>query len=150
MECARRDQRFRERVDENEIHFQPGTFLVRASAIEPLIANRAPTPPTPPAPSSNGEGGTAPEPPPKPEPIPGGGPTSVSALRLTIRDVPSSKARELIRTAILPLAKSYTNVSIDVTITAADGDGTTRSDLDMTVLEGLRQLGLDGITLDEL
>ena len=142
--------RFRETVADNEIHFQPGTYLVRASAIEPLIADRAPTPPAPPAPSGNGEGETAPEPPPEPEPVPGGGQTSVSALRLTIRDVPSSKARELIRTAILPLAKSYTNVSIDVTITAADGDGTTRSDLDMTVLEGLRQLGLDGITLDEL
>ena len=75
---------------------------------------------------------------------------ALAALRVRVDGVPSSKARELIRVAILPLARNYSNVSLSVTITASGGDGASRSDLDLTVLEGLRQLGLDHITLDEL
>ena len=69
---------------------------------------------------------------------------------MRIDEVPSTKARELIRAAILPLAKSYADVSLSITITASGGDGASRSDLDPTVLEALRQLGLDHVTLEEL
>jgi len=143
--------RFREAVPENEIHFQPGTYLMRAAAIEPLVAGReipAATPLQSPA-GGHTDAGLTPTLD-QPEPPAGGANAALRTIRLHIRDVPSSKARELIRAAILPLAKSYGDVTIDVTITAADGDGSTRSDLDMTVLEGLRQLGLDAVTLDEL
>lgn len=75
---------------------------------------------------------------------------ALAALRVRVDGVPSSKARELVRVAILPLARNYSNGSLSVTITASGGDGASRSDLDLSVLEGLRQLGLDHITLDAL
>jgi len=59
------------------------------------------------------------------------------------------KARELVRAAILPLAKSYGEVKVDLTITASGGEGVTRSDLDLTVLESLRQLGLEDVRLED-
>ena len=139
--------RFREPVNDDEIHFQPGTYLVRASAIEPLVKTRRseadpPIAEPPPTFSTDTE------------------PTTESrfshqsrgafpSLRLRIEGVPATKARELIRAAILPLAKSYSEVSFAVTIAASGGDGMTQSDLDLTVLEGLRQLGLDSVELEE-
>jgi hypothetical protein len=60
---------------------------------------------------------------------------------VALRGVPATKARELLRAAILPLAKSYIDVSVDVTISASGGDGVARNELDLTVLESLRQLG---------
>jgi hypothetical protein len=43
----------------------------------------------------------------------------------------------------LPLAKSYADVSLAVTIVASGGEGMSRTELDLVVLEGLRQLGID-------
>jgi hypothetical protein len=140
--------RFSETVLEDEIHFQPGTYLVRASAIEPLIAERhpareLPSVVDPPATRSADS----------PVVSDAGLPdakAALASLRVRIDEVPSTKARELIRAAILPLAKSYADVSLSITITASGGDGANRSDLDLTVLEALRQLGLDHVTLEEL
>jgi hypothetical protein len=47
------------------------------------------------------------------------------------------------------MSPSYSEVTLTVTITASSGDGMTQSDLDLTVLEGLRQLGLDNVKLEE-
>ena len=142
-------RRFREPVIEDEIHFQPGTFLVRAAAIEPLVA---------PADREKREAATVgptPTPDTDDKATPGGGTTTpdgkatLAALSIDIRGVPATKARELLRAAILPLAKSYADVSIDVTISASGGDGVARSELDLTVLESLRQLGVENVELHE-
>jgi hypothetical protein len=131
--------RFREEVSEDEIHFQPGTWLVRSAAIAPLVEARRPA-------GTDEKGG--PPPPeeddgrPAEEPAPGG---RLGALRVEIADVESTKARELVKTAVLPLARSYSEVNLDVTIRAEGGEGLSSSDLDLTVLEGLRQLGLDKV-----
>jgi hypothetical protein len=122
--------------------------LVRAAAIEPLIAQRHPS--AAPVVTEEKQGGLH-EPAPVKDDTPAPSATAaLTRLRVRIDDVPSSKARELIRAAVLPLAKSYTNVTLDITINAAGGEGATRSDLDMIVLEGLRQLGIEGVSVDEL
>jgi hypothetical protein len=142
--------RFREPVPEDEIHFQPGTYLVRASAIEPLITARHAEAERPPPTAGPADAPSTAPPPPPDRPAPTEPAGALPALRLRVENVPATKARELIRAAVLPLAKSYSTVSLTVIVAASGGDGATRSDLDLTVLEGLRQLGLDNVTLEEL
>ena len=62
---------------------------------------------------------------------------------MRIGSVPSTKARELIWAVVLPLARDYSKVTLEITIRAEGGEGTSRSELDLTVLEGLRQLGIE-------
>jgi hypothetical protein len=138
--------RFREPVLDDEIHFQPGTYLVRASAIEPLIKIRQPEthpPVAEPPDASSTDTGPAPD-----ERVSHQVRGALPSLRLRVEAVPATKARELVRTAILPLAKSYSEVSLTITIEASGGAGMTQSDLDLTVLEGLRQLGLDNVKFE--
>lgn len=136
--------RFREPVARDEIEFQPGTFLVRAKAMESLLGERGqadgPERSTPGAthpdeeePGTAESGGTEPD-------------GQRTALRLTIdlAGIPSSKTREVLRAAVLPLAASNPTVTIDLTIHVDGGQsGVSLADLDLTVLEGLRQLGLE-------
>ena len=50
---------------------------------------------------------------------------------------------------MLPVARDYSLVTLEVTIRAEGGEGTSRSELDLTVLEGLRQLGIDDVDVQE-
>jgi hypothetical protein len=64
------------------------------------------------------------------------------AIELT--RVPSSAIRDVLKVAVLPLARDSTDVSVDMRIVADGGvDGIPRETLSLVVLEGLRQLGLE-------
>jgi hypothetical protein len=139
--------RFGQAIDLSEVQFQPGTWLVRASAIKELLAQRQPAPSaieeTVPAPAAVAEvvetqaaGSTAAPP----------AAGRLARVRIRIADVPASKARDVIKVAVLPLSASASEVTLDFTI-AADGGltGIPRETLNLVVLEGLRQLGLDKV-----
>ncbi|HUP70816.1 MAG TPA: DUF499 domain-containing protein [Acidimicrobiales bacterium] len=147
--------RFGARVDPGEIQFQPGTWLVRASTMKGLIEKRG----TEPAPVVGGE---------LPKPVsPGGaavadgtgteGSSSVSppaatlpGVTIRIRGVPGSKARDVVKVAVLPLNAASPDVTIELVIRAEGGlGGIPRETLHLVVLEGLRQLGLDDIEVQE-
>lgn len=136
--------RFRQRIDPSEVQFQPGTFLVRASVIRELIEKR---------------GGVEAEAAPEPEPEAGeavvsgegaakteaGTVTSkLSSVTLRIRNIPGSKARDVVKVAVLPLGANAADVEVEMRIHAEGGiDGIPKETLELVVLEGLRQLGLD-------
>lgn len=140
--------RFAEPLDPNEIQFQPGTFLVRAAAIGQRISARVSSSPSPPAdatvlepPESVAEDADA-----VAEAAANRSGQTTNALRaLTIRiaGIPASKARDVVKVAVLPLAAVSADVTLDVTI-AADGGlaEIPRETVNLVVLEGLRQLGL--------
>ncbi len=133
--------RFRELVGPDEIQFQPGTFLVRAAAVQTLDKT---------APANDGAdvatesgdpvattqtGGSARE--------PDGQQTRPRRLTISLAGVPSVKARDVVRSAVLPLAKANPSVEMDIVIRADGGDaGVGPDDLDLTIFEALRQLGL--------
>jgi hypothetical protein len=136
--------RFGADVPLDEIAFQPGTWLVRAKAMDELVRSRpvpaAPylTPePEPPVPTDADTG----TPQRAPKRAASSNPTRV---RVTISNVPADKARDIVKVAILPLHANSVSTTFDIVI-AADGGavGIPRETLDLVVGEGLRQLGLD-------
>ena len=146
-------------VDPSEIQFQPGTWLVRAAAIKELITIRKPA--EPPGPGEAGEPAPGVAVVPENEgPVPGRetagmterrAPRSATLLGLTlhIRGVPGSKVRDVIKVAVLPLSAASPEVTVDMVIRAEGGMvGIPRETLDLVVLEGLRQLGLNEVEVD--
>ena len=150
--------RFEEPVDPREVDFQPGTFLVRASAIRSLLAVRRPVGETKPAAT-----GTGPEAPTSVGAAAGslrdsgrtastggagsqtrtGRPGEITALTLHVTGVSATQMRDVLKVAVLPLASESIETTIDVTIHVRGGlSGIPREVLNLTVLEGLRQLGL--------
>jgi hypothetical protein len=146
--------RFGEFVDPSEIQFQPGTWLVRAGAIKELIAVRTP-------PESIEPGGTGVAPvsapatvtieatvPAAPADI-GERPSPSAALpglTLHIRGIPSSHVRDVIKVAVLPLSAASPDVTVEMVVRAEGGiSGIPRETLNLVVLEGLRQLGLQDV-----
>jgi hypothetical protein len=139
--------KFGERFDPSEIQFQPGTWLVRAAAVETLI-------------EAQGEDAPMPSPPPAPRLVPGGGtaggteqggrrPTDPIRVRIRVADIPADKVRDVVKVAILPLAAKGVEVIASIDIVATKADGVPRRELDLVVAEGLRQLGLDAVIQDE-
>jgi hypothetical protein len=133
--------RFREQVMPDEVQFQPGTYVVRAAAIQALArASAEPRLSTI---------GTDPEvaddlPTDQPESEPSRRQAPTRNLTISLTSVPSAKAREVIRGAVLPLAKANPLVEVDIVIHVDGGNaGVAPDDLDLSILEGLRQLGLD-------
>jgi hypothetical protein len=135
--------RFGTDVPLDEIAFQPGTWLVRAKAIDMLVRSRpAPaTPiatPVPDAPVAEGVGGQ-----PKAQ-QPSKSSANPTRVRVTIGQVPADKARDIVKVAILPLHANSVSTTFDIVITADGGAaGIPRDTLELVVGEGLRQLGLD-------
>ncbi|MDP9344000.1 MAG: hypothetical protein M3Q23_18290 [Actinomycetota bacterium] len=149
--------RFAQRVDPSEVQFQPGTFLVRAAAIKELLADR------------KGTGPQADEAPGQPEagPDASAGPDSaegaaarggklpapaaaISSITLTVKGIPGSKARDVVKVAVLPLSAHSTEVTMDVIIQAEGGlAGIPRETIELVVLEGLRQRGLTDVQLED-
>lgn len=143
--------RFAEPIDPSEVQFQPGTWLVRASTIKELIAKRTrPTalaPPTQPPSSGQEQPSPAPGPAPSPAPAPGPSPSpTLSRVTVRVSGIPAAKARDVVKVAVLPLSASASDVTLELTINAEGGlNGIPRETLNLVVLEGLRQLGLDQV-----
>ncbi len=154
--------RFGEPVELGEIRFQPGTFLVRGSAMEKLLEKRRPeassrpgahddrTPGVPAGgpfahhehwttPDSRTEAVTAPP----AATRPAGPARTLPGVTVRVRGIPGSKARDVVKVAVLPLEAVSTGVEVEISIHAEGGlAGIPREALDLVVMEGLRQLGL--------
>lgn len=154
--------RFGVEVDPSEIQFQPGMWLVRAAAMIDLVAKHAPSP-------GDGQGGVgaskgagAEEDPGGSrggqEPTPGGEGTisvgggsgaTIAGVTIHVPAVIGSKVREVVKVAVLPLNASSPDVSVELTIRADGGlAGIPKETLNLVVLEGLRQLGLDDVDVE--
>ena len=131
-------RRYRTPVDPTEIQFQPGAWLVRAAAIEKLIADHSPTGPSAPGPETPREpAGTTPSD--KDTPPPGTGSTSIV---VTTHRIPANKIRDVVKVAVTPLVSSGATVTVTLEIHASHPGGIPRETLELTVKEGLRQLGI--------
>jgi uncharacterized protein len=128
----------------DEIEFQPGTWLVRAKIIETLLRTQ---------PASVAPAATQVLDAPRTEVVGDhAGPQGTSkpssanprTVRVTVRQVPADKARDLLKVAVLSLHAGSVSTTFDIVITADGGTaGISRETLDLVVREGLRQLGLD-------
>lgn len=145
------------RADPGEVQFQPGTFLVRASTIKVLLAQRQAGEREPDDAGSVAESQADTDAGPEGEEAAAGAerkpsaPTPfVSSVTLTIRGIPASKARDVVKVAVLPLSAHSSEVTMEVTIHAEGGlAGIPRETLELVVLEGLRQLGLTDVQLEQ-
>jgi uncharacterized protein len=149
--------RFGDTVDPNEIQFQPGTWLARASYASGLLAARlppeslaqtasSPSIATDPAPAATGISGAARDAglAVGPRDVVAEAKTVITNVTLTIDSIPAEKMRDMLKVAILPLASTGSEVTVTLTIrAAAPASGISQEILDLTVLEGLRQLGLN-------
>ena len=138
--------RYGARVDISEIQFQPGTWLVRASAANELLAARpqddADTPIAPIAPSPSGA--TTDDGAHQPDDAPADTKAVLGRVRLRIAGVPAAKARDVIKVAVLPLTAAAADTRVTFEVEADGGlGGIPRETLELVVYEGLRQLGLD-------
>lgn len=139
-------RRFATPVDPAEIQFQPGTWLVRASAIKQLIdahtpaGEPAPSPEPPPAP-----GGTTPGSPDTPPAEDEGAAQApkTSGIVITTAQVPADKIRDIVKVAVTPLVSKGAEVTVTLEINASHPEGIPHDTLDLVVKEGLRQLGID-------
>lgn len=132
--------RFGPGLDPGEVQFQPGMWLVRAGATKGLLATRGAEPAEveAPPPESAGEAEEG-------EEILGkSGPgDTIRSVTVSIRRVPAEKARDVIKVAVLPLQAKSAGTEFDMVIRADGGQAGIPSDvLELTVREGLRQLGL--------
>jgi hypothetical protein len=136
-------------ITPDEVQFQPGVYLVKAGPArrELLGRNGAPLPPHAPMPTvghddeTDGDG-------PAPPSAPGTARAAqgIASIRLTIRNVPADKMRDVIKVVILPFAASGAAVQTTLDVVAEAGDaGIPSETLELTVMEGLRQLGIDAI-----
>jgi uncharacterized protein len=148
--------RFGTRIDPGEIQFQPGTWLVRASMMKELLDKRGPLSIAPDigeratttspdaaavADSTKTEANVAAVSPPA---------GTLRAVTIRIRAVPGAKARDVVKVAVLPLSAASSEVTVELTIRADGGlMGIARETLNLVVLEGLRQLGLDDVEVEE-
>jgi hypothetical protein len=73
----------------------------------------------------------------------------LSKVTVRVKAIPGSKAREVVKVAVLPLGASSSDVSVEMTIRADGGlAGISRETLNLVVLEGLRQLGLTEVEVE--
>lgn len=139
--------RFGSEPDHSEIQFQPGTWLVRAAAIQQLIEARGGEPEGPgPATgetTTDDENNEATDP--ELDDTTSTGATSKDPTRVTIKatGVPADKMRNIVRVAVLPLAAAGTDVAVDIKVTGYGKDGISSETIELVVKEGLRQLDVD-------
>lgn len=143
--------RFRQRISPDEVQFQPGSFLVRASAVKTRV-DTVSDPVAPPIDHDDGRGAatgdrsagsdTA--------KAKAGRSSTVRSVTIHMKGVPGAQAREVLKVAVLPLNAESTDVRFDLTIEADGGlAGIRRETLDLVVSEGLRQLGIDAEITEE-
>lgn len=137
--------RFKTRVEPGEIQFQPGTWLLRASTAKRLVEERVPN--SEPADFVGPAGGavvgltTAPQ---GGDKSTGAGhPANPTHVSISVRGVGADMIRDVIKVAVFPLTSGGATVRISVEVVADDPSGIPRNTLDLVVLEGLRQLGVD-------
>ena len=138
-------RRFATTIDPSEIQFQPGTWLVRAAAIKQLIDSDSSSDPPGGGPTDStgretppGTGSTHPAD--EDEHEPRGDATSVVVCA---NQIPADRVRDVVKVAVAPLVASGATVTVTLTIKAFRSEGIPRNTLDLTVKEGLRQLGID-------
>jgi hypothetical protein len=138
--------RFQSQVSPGEIQFQPGTWLLRASTAKRLKEERAPATP------ATAEAGETKAGEPGGESISDGSKTpsdemtattNPTRITISIREVPADKIRDVLKVAVFPLISGGATVTTTVEIAAQAASGIPRNTLDMVVLEGLRQLGIE-------
>jgi hypothetical protein len=147
--------RFSKPIDPSEIQFQPGTWLVRAATIKGLIAKRAPDAVTAEDAATQGlrikdapEGETSPATESESETTTTP-PGTLRRVIVRVRAIPGDKARDVVKVAILPLNAVSSDVTLELTIRAEGGlAGVPRETLNLVVLEGLRQLGIQDVEVD--
>ena len=139
--------RFNVAIDPGEVLFQPGMYLVRASAVKEVIPSSQPTATDHPV--ANTSHGNAEVPGPQPRTTARGGPLVITAVTVTLKDIPASKVRDVVKVAVLGLASVSSELTVNMTITADGGlAGIPRETLDLVVVEGLRQLGFGDAQVD--
>lgn len=133
-------------VDPSEVQFQPGTWLVRAAAIVPLIEARrpasAPTSPTGERSSADKPTTTDTDSTSKTEPATRSAAEPV-VVTISISGVPADKIRDVVKVAVMPLAAAGALLEVDLEIRATNQAGISRNTLELVVAEGLRQLGVE-------
>ncbi len=137
-------RRFAATIDPSEIQFQPGTWLVRAAAIKQLIDSHSPSdrPESGPQDSTGSESsetdGTLPtgEDPPESS-------ADATSVVISASKVPANRVRDVVKVAVAPLVATGASVNVTMTISASRPEGIPQDTLDLTVKEGLRQLGID-------
>jgi hypothetical protein len=139
-------------VSPDEVQFQPGVFLVRAGLARDELVHRGGPPPVPRERADiTTEENTVSDEAAVIESEAAKTRRGIARVHLRIRNVSADKMRDVIKVAILPLAASGAQVetTLDVSAEASEA-GIPRETLDLTVLEGLRQLGLDvGVEIDD-
>jgi hypothetical protein len=71
------------------------------------------------------------------------GAASMGSVRIRLTGVPADRGRDVLKIAILPLATTGATVEFDMQIAAKSENGIPSETLDLTVAEGLRQLGIE-------
>jgi hypothetical protein len=144
--------RFSKPIDPSEIQFQPGTWLVRAATIKKLIARRAPDEAH--VGTDASAGGTTSQVEDAPIDADASGavatePGTIRRVTLRVKSIPGDKARDVVKVAVLPLNAVSSEVVLELSIRADGGlAGVPRETLNLVVLEGLRQLGIEDVDLD--
>jgi hypothetical protein len=138
-------------VASDEIQFQPGVFVVKAGPAREELARRGPAAPGAPSSEPRADGL-------QPQPVSGDdeeatvrpeddqvpvAPGGARIVRIHLRGVTADRARDVLKVAVLPLAASGATVGVDMQIDANSQNGIPTDTLDLTVAEGLRQLGID-------
>lgn len=135
--------RFQTHVLPGEIQFQPGTWLLRAATAKRLLEGRAPSPEPVSAGGPSGPVHVVVEPEAEEQPAGAGGPANPTRVTISVTGVTADKIRDVLKVAVFPLTSGGATVSVNVEVVADDPSGIPRNTLDLVVLEGLRQLGVD-------
>ena len=70
-------------------------------------------------------------------------PNGATRVEIRLAKVPADRARDVLKVAILPLATTGATVEVLMEIKATSESGIPNELLELTVAEGLRQLGID-------
>jgi hypothetical protein len=141
--------RFKTPVSLGEIQFQPGTWLVRAAAAKRLSEEResqAPPPALPHDPNATHDKRqeiTLPVIDVETTPVPPTTRLNPNRLTLRITGVSSDRIRDVLKVTVFPLSAAGAVVNAKIEIVAESASGIPRDTIDMVVLEGLRQLGVE-------
>jgi hypothetical protein len=75
---------------------------------------------------------------------------TLRGVTIRLSAIPGAKARDIVKIAVLPLSAVSPTVTLDLTIRAEGGlSGIPRETLNLVVLEGLRQLGIADVDVEE-
>ncbi|MGW5374793.1 ATP-binding protein [Nocardia sp. NPDC003999] len=134
-------------IQPDEIDFQPGTWLTRATMARDRRSSRGPAEPATVAPPS-----LVPDRP-QPHTNAPGPPRSVKAtgrtqLRLRIADIPADKLREAVKVAALQFAAQGAEVLVSMEVSVSSSKPIPAHIVDLVVEEGLGQLGLQADITD--